>query len=251
MNKTWIQSHSSRIIFHSRFLFTCSEMDSLVCLTSANESFPCNLLKNPLKSWPWCRSGLFFFFQLQTKVDKRPFMSSLTHHALAVLVLFTAMMSQPLFNCRGAIGPVWHEVCCWHHLLSSWTVSREVLLSQPKWFASEWMFQAVQIAVIFFFFFFFFFNTLCYVSGTLEWGIISFFIFLLFRLFPCSVYFQFSQAFSFNYSKASKITSRCSITILLSSLLRYACRFPAYVIGIIWLACASVAKISGLKQWKT
>lgn len=57
--------------------------------------------------------------QLQAKVDKRPIVSSLTHHALAVLVVFNAMMSQPFINCCGAIGPVWHNVGCWHHRLFS------------------------------------------------------------------------------------------------------------------------------------
>lgn len=51
----------SWITFHSEFLFACSKMDSLVCLTSTNGGFPCGLLlkkKNPfLKSQPWCRSG--------------------------------------------------------------------------------------------------------------------------------------------------------------------------------------------------
>lgn len=32
------------------------------------------------------------------EVDKRPIVSSLTHHALAALVVFKAVMSQPLFD---------------------------------------------------------------------------------------------------------------------------------------------------------
>lgn len=100
---------------------------------------------------------LFLCLNCRLKWTKGQLCPPPTHHALAVLVVFSTVMSQPLFNCCGGIGPVWHYVGCWHHLLFSWTVSTDVVLSQPKWFASEWMFQAVQIAVIFFFFFLFFF----------------------------------------------------------------------------------------------
>lgn len=153
---------------------------------------------------------LFLFLNCRPKWTKGQLCPSFTHHALAVLVVFSTMMSQPLFNCFGGTGPVWHYVGCWHRLLFSWTASADVVLSQPKRFASEWMFQAIQIAAIFFFLFFF---LSCYVSGTLEWNIISFFIFLLSRSFPCSVCPQFSAALSFNSFMAPKITLRWGITI--------------------------------------
>lgn len=43
-------------------------------------------------------------------------------------------------------------VCYWHHtfFFFFWTVTRELVLSQPKWFTSEWMLLAIHIARIFF-----------------------------------------------------------------------------------------------------
>lgn len=43
-------------------------------------------------------------------------------------------------------------VCYWHHafFFFFWTVTRELVLSQPKWFTSEWTLLAIHIAGIFF-----------------------------------------------------------------------------------------------------
>ncbi len=64
----------------------------------------CGPLKDPL-FWNHSHGAdlVFPLFQLQTKVNKRPLVSSHTHHALAVLVAFSTMMSQPLFNCFGGV----------------------------------------------------------------------------------------------------------------------------------------------------
>lgn len=148
------------------------------------------------------------------------------------------MMSQALFKCCGACGPVWHNVDCWRHLLFSGAVSRDMVSFQPKWFCLRM--DVLDLPDSSDFFFSFFFNTSCYVSGTLECGIISFSIFLLFRSFPCSVYSLTS--FFLKALNGSKITLMCQIAILLSSVSRHACQFPGYLIDIIWLACASIAK---------
>lgn len=79
-------------------------------------------------------------------MDKRPTVSSLNHHALPVLVIFNTVMPQPVINCCSAIGPVWCSVGCWHNFFFG-AVSRDTVESWPEGFASEWMFQAVQIAV--------------------------------------------------------------------------------------------------------
>lgn len=160
--------HDTRVITGHESYFTVgfSKMDSLVC-------------------WPQAVGNSLF----------------LNHNHGADLALSIADQSAqkancvlpnpPSFGCLGcnessdvtAIVVVLLLLCVAGVILFSLELRAETwFTSQPKWFTSEWCFQAIQIAVIFFL------NTLCYVSGTLECGIISFFfIFLLFRSFPCSV----------------------------------------------------------------
>lgn len=217
--------HDTRVITGHESYFTVgfSKLDSLVCLTSTSGGVP--LVE--VKQWG---NSLFLNHShgadLAFSIADQSAQKACPPEPIMLWLSWLQWKQWRHSNCCGAFAPV----CCWRHPLFSWTASRDVVLSQPKWFTSEWCFQAIQIAVILF----------CFLKHIVlcKWnlGVGHYFLF-----FPPSYSDHFHALSSFfpsglwiiPFLKVSKMSLWFWIAVLLSSVLRYACEYPAYFIDII------------------